>query len=184
MKKILLAAILAGAVCGAASATEILSNTGFEAGLSSWVAGNGAPALTSTTAHTGTFAVQAMSGDEIRQNFAAVATSDVTSVSFWAQRNGGPFDLVEFFYSDSSVSNTIVNGLGQGDGWMQFDVTAFLVAGKMLTGFGVYGTSPGPAYLDDFSIQARVDNGAVPEPASLALVGLGLLGFAARRRQK
>lgn len=163
--------LLAG-MAGRAEAGNILVNPGFESGsLSPWFANNGAPTVTSAEAHTGTYSVAAISNDEPRQNFAPVASSAITEVSFWVKRVGGPFDFVEFFYSDSTQAGFLISG--SSSDWTFFNVTSHLDLSKSLSGIGVYGTSPGPAYLDDFTVDVNV--AAVPEPATLALAGFGTL---------
>lgn len=161
-------------------AGEILINPGFETGgLAPWFADSGAPVVTSDEAHTGLFSVAAFGDDSIRQDFAAVATADITAVSFWVKRAGGPFDQYSFYYDDATFENLLV--FGSGDDWNFFDVTSELDAGKNLVGFSIFGTSSGPAFLDDFSIRT---GGVVPEPSSVILAGVGVLGIAlaARRR--
>jgi len=160
------------------NAVPILTNGGFETGnISPWYQGNGSPVITNAEAHGGSYSVSAFGSDLIRQDFAAVLVEDITEVSFWVKRIGGVFDSVQFFYEDGTVGNTLISDFSTSD-WAFFDVTGFLDAGKYLVGFGVYGTSPGPAYLDDFTIEA------VPEPESIALLGLGLMIISfVRKRQ-
>lgn len=175
--------VLAGA--SPAMAANILVNAGFETGtLSPWTTPSGSAFVTNTEAHTGTFSVAALGGDSIRQNFAAVATSSVNQVSIWVKRAGGPFDSYSFHYDDGSSQNFLISSIGAGNDWLFFNLTANLAAGKNLNGFSIFGTSPGPAYLDDVVID--VGRLAVPEPSTWAMLtlGFGLLGGAMRRRSK
>lgn len=187
MRKYLILALPVFFVAGTANAQNALLNSGFESGtLSPWIASN-TPTVTTAEAHTGIYSVAAFSSDAIRQDFAAIAASQISEVSFWVKRVGGPFDAGTFYYDDASNSNFLVNGIGKGDDWMFFNVTADLAVGKNLTGFSIFGTTPGPAYFDDFTISGA--QSAVPEPAAwaLMLLGFGLIGGAmrlAKRRRK
>ena len=71
-----LAAIAGALFCAQAQAVNILANPGFETGaLAPWFAQAGTPAVSSTDVHSGNFSCAAFGGDEIRQNFAPVLTS-------------------------------------------------------------------------------------------------------------
>lgn len=154
----------------------ILGNAGFESGsLPPWFADFGSPFVTSTEAHTGTFSVAAFGGDSIRQNFTAFPASAITEVSIWVKRAGGAFNQYSFYYDDGSVGTFLINDIGGGDGWKLHNLTANLNGSKNLSGFSIFGTSSGPAYMDDITI--------TPEPASLvALLMLGGWAMARRRR--
>ncbi|MEO5957701.1 MAG: hypothetical protein ABIR80_01140, partial [Opitutaceae bacterium] len=172
-----LAAIFAAVV--SAHATNILVNPGFETGaFAPWTTSGGTGVITNTEAHSGTFSFAAFSSDEVTQTFAPVATSAISELSFWGKRNGGLFDLIILSYSDASSENVLVNTTGQGNGWTFVNITGDLDAGKSLVGFRIYGTTSGPAYLDDFKIE--VATATVPESAAtLPLLALGLVGIGA-----
>jgi hypothetical protein len=183
MRKYVIAAVALASLSVPAQASNVLTNAGFESGsLAPWTTNSGTPTVTSAQAHTGTYSVAEFSSDQVKQTFSAIATSDISEVSFWALRDGGPFDQYTFFYSDSTSANFLLDALGA-SGWNQYNVTSNLAAGKSLTGFAIFGTSPGPAYLDDFVINTGA---AVPEPSTWAMVllGFGAIGFAMRRSRR
>jgi hypothetical protein len=169
-----LTAVFAGVLVSAgAHAANVLVNPGFETGsLNPWFADFGAPTVSNLEAHTGVFSASAFGGDSIRQNFAPVATSDITEVSFWAKRPPFPFDQYSLYYSDAPTFTNVV--LGNGGAWEFFNITSQLTAGAHLTGFSIFGTSAGPAFLDDFTINV------IPEPSGAGLVGFAALGSLAR----
>jgi hypothetical protein len=182
-RKALVSALLLTSLSVPAQASNVLTNAGFESGsLAPWTANSGTPTVTSAQAHTGTYSVAEFSSDQVKQTFSAIATSDISEVSFWALRDGGPLDAYTFFYSDSTTANFLLNATGT-SGWNQYNVTSNLAAGKSLTGFAIFGTTSGPTYLDDFLINTGA---AVPEPSTWAmmLLGFGAIGFAMRRSRR
>ncbi len=165
---------------GAAQAQNMFANAGFETGnFTGWTTASG-PTVTADQAHTGTFSAAAFSEAQVGQTFTATAVADITELSFWVKRAGGPFDSITFSYSDGSSSDCLLEL--SGNDWAFANVTSQLTPGKSLTGFSMYGTTTGPAYFDDFNLVA----GAVPEPQTYALMlaGLGVMGLVARRRRR
>lgn len=175
MTKTIATVALIAAAASAASAQNLLDNAGFETGgFDPWYAAANAPFVTTDEAHTGTYSAAALGSDRIRQDFAAFDASLITEVSVWVKRAGGAFNSYSFFYDDGSEESHLINDIGGGDDWKQHDLTANLNASKNLNGFAIYGTSSGPAYMDDFVI--------TPAPATAAMLGLGAL-FTSRRRR-
>ena len=190
MKTALIAAAMIACVGSGVQAAEAIVNGGFETGaISPWFNDNnfggigGVPwSATTTDANTGSWSATNVGNIEIRQNFAGVATNDITSASLWLKHPvGGSLPAyVTFFYSDLTDTNFVINTT-TGD-WEFFDMSANLLAGKMLTGFSLYGYTLGTVNvtsLDDVSISFN----AVPEPATWALMigGFVMVGSAMRR---
>lgn len=168
-------AVVVCACAGTAIAQNVLVNPGFETGsLSPWFADSGSPFVTNAEAHTGLFSNAGFSGDSIRQNFAPIPAVDITEISLWVKRAGGAFDQYSFYYDDNTSGTFLINDIGGGDDWKQHFLTSNLDLGKNLTGFSIFGTTNGPAYMDDFVI--------TPSPGASALLGIGGLVAGRRRR--
>lgn len=176
-----------------AHAAEILVNAGFESGaLGPWAQTNNLSAgndwsITNADAHSGFYSATDTGNKELQQNFAAVAGSLITSVTFWMKHPDGAFPAyVELLFSDGSSNSTVVSTAGSD--WQFFNVTSLVNTSKSVTGLGIYGfccSGASASYLDDLSIQGNV-GGGVPEPATWALMlaGFGGLGAALRARRK
>jgi hypothetical protein len=163
---------------------QILVNPGFESGaLGPWAEGtvfSGSEAwnVTNAVAHSGSFSATDVGNRQLRQNFAAVAGSTITDISFWAEHPDASVNALAFdlYYSDSTSNEFAVNT--SGTGWNFFDVFVDLNTTKSLTGFAVFGNGLGRTYFDDASITTS----ASPEPASLLFMGTGVIGLLALRR--
>lgn len=183
MRKQLIGLAALASAAAPANAANILVNGGFETGsLTPWTVSYGTPSVTSAEAHSGLYSAAATGLDAIKQVFAPVATSSINEISVWALNKPAiPFDAYYFYYQDGSSSSFLING-STGGSWQYFNLTSNLAAGKNLVGFSIYGTSPGPTYLDDFKIETTIPG--VPEPASWAMMIAGFAGAGAAMRRK
>ncbi len=134
--------------------------------------------VTNSVAHSGTYSITDVGNLEIRQDFAAIPTSQITQLGFWVL-NPNNFDagvVFELFYADNPNPNLYLNAIFRSlstQQWTFIDATSSLLPGAQLVGFGINGydrfpLSPQPRlYVDDVVLST-----AVPEPSSL-LLGVG-----------
>ncbi len=189
----LASAVLAGLLAllpPAAGFASPLVNSGFEAGvLDPWFQGIGTLdrpldefwSTTTSTAAAGSWSAQNVGNNELRQNFAPIATSSILEVSFFLRKEGiiGLETAVQFHYDDGSFTQTLVSA-SDFDVWEQQDVTGELEPGRQLAGISFFGvrTDVGTrTYVDEVVI-------AVPEPGTCSLLGLGLCLLGRRPRRK
>ncbi len=180
------------AICASSGYSQnLLQNGGFESGsLNPWGPGlnfDGQVWTISTdNPHSGSYCATVSGNDELRQNFAPLAVSQIGQVTFWTRQvisefsnyhlAGGNFD-----YADGTTSNFQVI---PSSAWQKFDVTKSLTPGETLSGISIFGLASvyqAQTYYDDMKIQP------VPELSSLVsfclpVLGLGSLLLRARKK--
>jgi hypothetical protein len=190
--RVVLTVFLCLFVVGPVSAANILVNPGFESGgLGPWYNdedfGSVEPwNVTNTDAQSGSFSATNDGNLSIRQDFAAIAATSITEVSFWIKQPNSAIFVAKYFYSDATSEEGNIQGLSGSD-WEFFDLTSELDITKQLTGFAIFGYAgdvESRSFLDNVLIDAPDDGTTVPEPSSILLLSLGAATFALVRRQR
>ena len=167
-------------------AANILVNAGFESGALRAVAyldrllPRRTWALQTPTSHW--FIISTVTGNRLlEQNFRP--HQDLVRSTRCRCGFGAPIgvQLSAIYLRGPDASSEQFDASGWGTAWTFFDVTSLLDAGKFLTGFGVYGCTGcgGALFADDFVVDTGA--AAIPEPASLLLLGSGLAATVGRR---
>jgi hypothetical protein len=120
------------------------------------------------------------------------STAYGATVTFWMRGadDAGFFDQIAYGFSDGSSA---ITSFVMGDAitastgtWTQVTATIAAAAGtaRFAINYLGAGATSDLIGIDSFSINVNDATGDVPEPASLAILGAGLLGMGAARRRK
>jgi len=186
MRALLLAVVAAVSLTNIAHA-NILTNGGFETGdFSGWTQGGNTAATyvgnNPNTPHTGSFAAElgpTITPGTLSQTLATTAGASY-SISFWLENTAGSTPNSVTAMWDSSTLLSITNFVNRAWTLNTFTVTG---TGSDTLRFS-FTDSPGYLGLDDVSVTAITPAADVPEPVSLALLGMGVAGVVATRRRR
>lgn len=195
LKRIFIAAALVlGSLASNSAMANLVTNGDFEAGNTGWSTPGMWIYESSSYAHSGSWLAgtgcvgnacvsNAGTGAYLGQTLATDANSLYT-LSFWVGEDSGATSEFSVFWNGvmvADVLNPANNTLNNGMGMVQYSFTNLLATGAA-TAFELHGRQdPAGIYFDDVSV---VSANNVPEPSSLALIGLGLAGLAFSKRKK
>lgn len=186
------AAALALVSATTAASPNLVTNGDFEQGSTGWTTRMAIGVFGSQYVHSGAYSagtgcvghgcVSAFgSGAYFGQTIGTHVGSSY-DLSFWVGENSGQTSEMSVFWNGVLVAD-IVNPANNTIGRTGFVEYTFnnLLATASGTGLEIHGRQdPAAIFFDDVSV---VETNAVPEPGSIALIGLGLAGFAAARRK-
>jgi len=181
MQRPVVALTAAGALVAPAAGSGVLLNPGFEDGvLLPWYqkADYGGPEdwnVTTADQHSGQYSATDRGNKLIAQDFDPIPVEDILELSLWIKNLDASFNTIYFEYADLSTREEVASHPDAE--WNHWEVTSFLVPGKELISFGIYGVSGGATertFVDDWVLNV------VPAPAGFVLLFPVL--WATRRR--
>ena len=188
MKALLILAGAALAFATPAAAQELVTNGGFETGNFSGFTQTGNTGFTTVSTlapasgiYSGRFgSVNSVGG--ITQTLATTAGQSYLISFDLANLAGGTPNFYEVLFGGTQLftaTNTSAFG------YMNFSTTSVASGASTVLAFN-FQHNPNYFYLDNISVTASGINGAVPEPATWAmmLIGFGAIGASMRRRRK
>jgi hypothetical protein len=157
---------------------DTIANGGF--GLTCRGATGGCVDLDGSTSNAGNLRTTATFG------FSSGVGYSLTAYLSGNQRGAAP-DSLTFGISDgsSNLCSTAVSGVAASAPFAQY--TCFFTAASNFSGFIFFDHAGGDnigMILDDVRLESRENGTSVPEPGTLALLGLGLAGLGFSRRRK
>ena len=147
------------------------------------------------------FATGAPDGSNLPEHFVSIANGETLVMQFTDNRlidgvgndlkiweiGGGTAQVVHLFGADSSGIFYSIGTLSVNGGSQEFELSTFFASNPLTSisqlQFHSHVTGGGATGLDLDAIQA-LNSVIVPEPTTLALLALGIVGIGARRRQK
>ncbi len=179
----------------------LLTNTGFESGsgttASGWIQGSGVTRTSGAAKAPSSFGMDITIGaaqeQRLQQNVASGLTGGTSYTATVDVLQPGALVgvdaqiWIQWFGTSGFISNTLTN-IAPNASWQNFTHTATAPAGTtnaevfVRLASGAFPEAGGTVYADNFDF---LDNSApaVPEPASIGLLGLAATGLLARRRK-